>query len=607
MNDSGKTINDNHVNFTITEPLIPQHIFKYEKELFDLFASGRDEFSKVVLDEMTLEFNKNSQELDIINKELNQTRNMIFKIKNKRNTIKVSDLSKYEDEVRALENEVENFETQKQNIHDKYILSATKLKCYIHQYFVKIYKMGYIHFKPSTGEMSMCEVMQLKQDFFTIKEAFDVLQKMSPSTMTFELEKPRHFHDKDLLFNTFRGFRFNKNDKMKYADFCEETKKGVDYILDHIKTNLCNKVEEQYSFFINCISCIMMGRALRILIYLQGPEGNGKSGFLDFIKTILGDWNVYRTSDSNIILGNFNGQLDGKLLLIMEELINDGNDFVAFANALKSIITEDTLEIKYKFKTPYQQKNHLSVIISTNQSALCLNKNTRRPFIPDLSNVNCGNEEYWTLFFKHSENKKVQHAFFVYMCELYNDKKLHEWHEGHNVPMSKAKQDKITEYLPASIVYVKDKLLTQKRDINVLNKTNYEEFKEWYNKNTSNRDKSKIPTIQRFNNDLREIHGINIQSGHAGYQYLTLEYEKVLAYYNKKAWIHETDTLYEMLNNTKPEDIRLDRGREKELFEKYLKSVFTDIELKDVNHNQYTTLQGCFESLIDSYNKNKSS
>ena len=106
------------------------------------------------------------------------------------------------------------------------------------------------------------------------------------------------------------------------------------------------------------------------ILYLKSGQGWGKGIITDFIQRyVLGTQLVYKTSDPQTILGSFNGQLLGKLLLLLEEMPTERSEWNSLYRALKDKITSDTIEIHEKYKTPKQYKNFMSTIVLTNENA----------------------------------------------------------------------------------------------------------------------------------------------------------------------------------------------------------------------------------------------
>ncbi|GET61151.1 hypothetical protein GLOIN_2v1875323 [Rhizophagus irregularis DAOM 181602=DAOM 197198] len=72
------------------------------------------------------------------------------------------------------------------------------------------------------------------------------------------------------------------------------------------------------------------------ILYLKSGQGWGKSIITDFIqRSVLGTQLVYKTSDSQTILGSFNGQLQGKVLLLFEEMPTEKSQWNNLYQSLK--------------------------------------------------------------------------------------------------------------------------------------------------------------------------------------------------------------------------------------------------------------------------------
>ena len=104
-----------------------------------------------------------------------------------------------------------------------------------------------------------------------------------------------------------------------------------------------------------------------------------------------------------IITGQFNKELEGKCLLILEKMSNSKSaNWITFANRLKDFIDSNILMIEEKHKIPYPVTNITNLIISSNNSKqFWLDRNDQRYFIPDISEKYVENsigivlEYYW--------------------------------------------------------------------------------------------------------------------------------------------------------------------------------------------------------------------
>ncbi|PKK64868.1 hypothetical protein RhiirC2_786907 [Rhizophagus irregularis] len=102
-------------------------------------------------------------------------------------------------------------------------------------------------------------------------------------------------------------------------------------------------------------------------------------------KIVLGTQLVYKTSDSQTILGSFNGQLQGKVLLLFEEMPTEKSQWNNLYRLLKDKVTGDIMEIHKKYKTSTHYKNFMSTIILTNKNALRVENDDRRTVFLDVS------------------------------------------------------------------------------------------------------------------------------------------------------------------------------------------------------------------------------
>src|SRR5437773_6003919 len=109
---------------------------------------------------------------------------------------------------------------------------------------------------------------------------------------------------------------------------------------------------------------------MRKSMFLYSGQGTGKTMLTWFLqRMVLGPKITIKTSDERIITGQFNKELEGKVLLVLEEMSNSKSaDWIAFANRLKDFIDHDTLMIQEKYKTPYPVTNITNLIINSNNS-----------------------------------------------------------------------------------------------------------------------------------------------------------------------------------------------------------------------------------------------
>src|SRR5271170_46209 len=157
---------------------------------------------------------------------------------------------------------------------------------------------------------------------------------------------------------------------------------------------------------------------------------------------VLGSKISTKTSNERVITEQFNKELEGKVLFILEEMFNSkSTDWITFANRLKDFINSDTLMIEEKYKTPYSVTNITNIIINSNNSkTIRLDREDRRYFIPDISNKyvenGIGMDHYYAPLDKAIKNPEVGRAFYSYALEYV---KLNSDFNERKIPMTKIK------------------------------------------------------------------------------------------------------------------------------------------------------------------------
>ena len=97
-------------------------------------------------------------------------------------------------------------------------------------------------------------------------------------------------------------------------------------------------------------------------LQIKSLQGIGKNILSNSICDFIGNQYSISNIDINNILGNFNGMIDNKLFVCINEVNTAEKD----AEKLKSIITDDTLNINVKYGGQYTSENLASYLIYTN-------------------------------------------------------------------------------------------------------------------------------------------------------------------------------------------------------------------------------------------------
>lgn len=162
------------------------------------------------------------------------------------------------------------------------------------------------------------------------------------------------------LFNLWNGFNISK----EVADTYDE--KDAEPILNHIKTIWCKDDENAYNYVINYLSHIIQKPHVKtcVLLALKSKQGGGKGIILDKLAQIIGDSHYAQNSNANFLFGDFNGQLEGKILINLDEAFWGGDK--KLEGVIKNKITEGNQTINKKNKENYIVDCYANYIITTN-------------------------------------------------------------------------------------------------------------------------------------------------------------------------------------------------------------------------------------------------
>ncbi|CAB4441332.1 unnamed protein product [Rhizophagus irregularis] len=246
-----------------------------------------------------------------------------------------------------------------------------------------------------------------------------------------------------LYLNIFPGFLHILR---PISTFESTTHLAVKFIFSHIQDIWCSGDWNLTEYIIKWLAGVSAGRKMYSILYLKSGQGWGKGIITDFIqRSVLGTQLVYKTSDPQTILGSFNAQLQGKVLLLLEEMPTEKSQWNNLYRSLKDKVTSDIMEIHEKYKTPTHYKNFMSTIVLTNENALRVENDDRRTVFLDVSPSRKGDLNYFKKLGDAMKYPGASEAFYAYLraiADAYPD------FNGNPPPMTASKQDHIISTLP---------------------------------------------------------------------------------------------------------------------------------------------------------------
>jgi Family of unknown function (DUF5906)/Bifunctional DNA primase/polymerase, N-terminal len=174
------------------------------------------------------------------------------------------------------------------------------------------------------------------------------------------------------VLNLWRGFGFEP----KPGDWSK--------LKDHIKDNICTGNSLYFAYMMNWMALLVQQPAEQgqVAIILRGMKGVGKGILGNVLRQLFGQHGMY-VSKSKHLVGAFNSHLRDCVLLFADEAFFAGDR--AAEGTLKSLITEDTLTIEPKGQNVILCKNHLHIVMASNEDwVVPASLDERRYFVLDV-------------------------------------------------------------------------------------------------------------------------------------------------------------------------------------------------------------------------------
>lgn len=157
-------------------------------------------------------------------------------------------------------------------------------------------------------------------------------------------------------------------------------------------------------------------------IALRGGEGIGKSTFLKWIMSIVGNTHSINLTSYDQIAGRFSGHLADVLLVHCVEAVWGGD--ARNAGRLKSLITDPIQPIERKGQEVTQVINFKRVVISSNEGwVVPRGLDDRRFIVLDVSSEKKGDYQYWADIRAEFDNGGAAALFSMLL-----DEDISDWH-----------------------------------------------------------------------------------------------------------------------------------------------------------------------------------
>jgi hypothetical protein len=176
-----------------------------------------------------------------------------------------------------------------------------------------------------------------------------------------------------------------------------------------------------------------------VALFLYGAVGSGKNTPLDFfIDYVIGRPITGISNDISKILQKHNTILEGKKLMLINELGSTKEEFRSNFDRIKHYITDSTLLIEPKGINTYLIENISNwIFISNHKDAMHIEANDRRYCCIEVSNVHANDRKYFGKVRESCFNQECGDHFFTYLLEY----KCLDCADVKNIPQTQLKTD----------------------------------------------------------------------------------------------------------------------------------------------------------------------
>jgi hypothetical protein len=177
-------------------------------------------------------------------------------------------------------------------------------------------------------------------------------------------------------------------------------------VIDHIEKVIAGGDTRKAGLLLDWCADIVQNptRKPGVAVVLRGSEGSGKSVLGAILRRVLGPRNVLVNADKDRLLGRFNSALAGKILIQAEETFFAGD--ARTADALKHLITGQTLEIELKFGRSFEIDSFHRLLITTNHKhVIQASSEARRFVVCDVSDARRGEAAYFDCLYAVADGR----------------------------------------------------------------------------------------------------------------------------------------------------------------------------------------------------------
>ena len=233
-----------------------------------------------------------------------------------------------------------------------------------------MHKFRYVYDKDMTRSLKMTKLWKDGNIQITLYDALQrYISKFAISDVKFKAEEGEN------VISIFNGYKYDVLESVNESVIKE--------FLEFVREVIADNDEKVYEYIINWFAYIVQhpGKKTEAALVLKGLQGIGKNRFTDILCELLAGYSEKNVTDISHITGKFNSALEHKMMVILNELKNCGEDRLANFDSLKSLLTDNTYRINEKNEPMRIAENVCNFIFVTNNAYPVKIENSDRRYV----------------------------------------------------------------------------------------------------------------------------------------------------------------------------------------------------------------------------------
>ena len=280
---------------------------------------------------------------------------------------------------------------------------------YFNSYYFKIHSLNGMCYINEKGHLT-----PIKNNTSHFAKIYDFWNEYQWSQNIIEYFGAGIYPNRDLcpkqIYNMWKGFEVEH-----YEDY---EKVDISVILDHFNV-VANYDEKVYNYLLNYFAHLIQKPHIKtgVCILVQGKQGTGKTTLFEILlRKIMGKRYVYDTADVEKIVGRFNGNIAGKLMVVLNEASGKDNNQVL--DKIKDIVTRTEVTIEHKGIDPFEVEDYCNYCFTTNNiKPVAVTSDDRRFQVIECSDKYKGDTEYFKKLYNYINDKPTIYTFYKYLLE----------------------------------------------------------------------------------------------------------------------------------------------------------------------------------------------